>query len=409
MTESSGINTPFGWRDALARERGPVRVATSLGATVLAVVFGMLFVDTTPLLPLAMLSPLAGIILIWLSVAAAREAGDPHDALARWAISVVHPGFVLACGCAAAVAEKVPESVPGAAWTAGTGIVIFALASAHAARARETGAAPALRRITVLGLVLAASGPILRGISGWTDELTLRASWFGVDLRVADAALGLLAATTLVCAAHVAGRFPRGPWPWALILALAWGWTLGWVHNSAFGLLVPAVMLVAPVLLTPVFAPRPRAGEHPERGPVGAAAVCLALACAGAIAMPGSLPPTEASPELFEHNLRWAMVAGTALLVRDLAVWVLLTRAFPHERWTGALWLVWLAASWTVLGGVVHAAGVPAALAMFAGPPWPAMIDGALDTNDLPRAAGAASAGAAIVLFAIALRARRGN
>ena len=48
MTESSGINTPFGWRDALARERGPVRVATSLGATVLAVVFGMLFVDTTP-------------------------------------------------------------------------------------------------------------------------------------------------------------------------------------------------------------------------------------------------------------------------------------------------------------------------------------------------------------------------
>ena len=107
--------------------------------------------------------------------------------------------------------------------------------------------------------------------------------------------------------------------------------------------------------------------------------------------------------------LRWAMVAGTALLVRDLVVWVLLTRAAPHERWTGALWLVWLAASWTVLGGIVHAAGVPAALAMFAGPPWEAMVDGALGLNDLPRAAGAASAGAVLAFVVLAFPTRMGN
>ena len=386
-----------------------MRIATSLGAAGLAVVFGLLFVDSNPLLPLATLSPLAGIVLIWLSVAAAREPADPHDALARWALSVVHPAFILACGCAAAAATDVPDTIADAAWTAATGIVIFTLASAHATRARGTGAAPALRRVTVLGLVVAASGPITRGLPTWTESPTPHASWFGIDLAVADAALGLLAATTLVCAAHVTGRFPRGPWPWAVVLALVWTWTLGWVHDTAFGLVVPAVVLVAPVLLTPLFAPRPRAGEHPERGPVGAAATCLALACGGAIAVPGSLPPTEASPELVERTLRWAMVAGTALLVRDLVVWALLTRAAPHERWTGALWLVWLAASWSVLGGLVHAAGVPAALAMFAGPPWEAMVDGALGLNDLPRAAGAASAGALLVLAVLALVTRMGN
>ena len=288
-------------------------------------------------------------------------------------------------------------------------IVILTLASDHAARARGTGAAPALRRITVLGLIVAASGPITRGLPAWTDEPSLHASWFGIDLAVADAALGLLAATTLVCAVHFTGRFPRGPWPWAVVLAFIWAWTLGWVHDTAFGLVVPVLTLVAPVLLTPLFALRPRAGEHPERGPVSAAAICLALACAGAIAVPGSVPPTQASPELVEHTLRWAIIAGTALLVRDLVIWALLTRAAPHERWTGALWLVWLAASWTVLGGVVHAAGVPIALAMFAGPPWQAMVDGVLGPNDLPRAAGAASAGAVLVLVVLALRTRMGN
>ena len=41
MTESSESNPSFGWRDALARERAPVRIATSLGAVGLAVVFGL--------------------------------------------------------------------------------------------------------------------------------------------------------------------------------------------------------------------------------------------------------------------------------------------------------------------------------------------------------------------------------
>lgn len=278
--------------------------------------------------------------------------------------------------------------------------MIFALASVRATRARGTGAVPALRRITVLGLVVAASGPFIRGLPEWLDDPTPTTTWFGIKLVIATAALGLLAATSLVCAAHVTGRFPRGPWPWATILVFVWTWTLGWVDDTVFGLVVPALALVAPVLLTPLFAPRPRAGESPEHGPVGAAAICLALACAGAIAAPGALPPTEASPELVEHTLRWAMVTGTGLLVRDLVIWTLPARAAPHERWTGALWLVWLATSWTVLGELVHATGVPAPLTMFAGPPWQAMSDGALKLEELPRAAGA---GALLALAALAL------
>ena len=233
MTDPSASNAPFGWRDALARERGPVRIATSLGAVGLAVVFGLLFVDSDPLLPLATLSPLAGIILIWLSVAAARESADPHDALARWALSVVHPAFILACGCAAAAAATrpgQPSPTPPGPRQRGSS---YSRSRAPTPPGRA-GRAP--RRRFAGSRSLASPWPradrsraaCRRGPT--TRRCTRAGSESSSPSRTPRSDCSRRPRSYPPRTSRGASR--EDPGPGASILALMWTWTLGWIHNT---------------------------------------------------------------------------------------------------------------------------------------------------------------------------------
>ena len=403
-----------GWKDALARERAPVRMATTAGTLGVVWAFGALFLDAGGWRAVAALAGPAAAVATWLAVASAREAGPRAEALLRYLIGIVHPFAVLAIAVAASMGTGGARGLPDLVWTAAVTLSVYALASWHRERRGAGEAPPALRRVTALGLVLLVLGQVLLHPpetlrAEWTSDLR----WWGLAIGIERSAAGLALAVGAVSAlsavrARAAGAVPAG---WLGVLGVLWAWTAGWLGTNVTGLVLPAFALSAAVLLSPLLAPRPAPGEPVEAGTVAAGTYALAAAWLAAIAAPGTIPEALGAPAASVTTLRYGLAALLAYQVRDLIVWGVLVRLAPRERWTGALWVVWIAVSWLIGAEGLRALGAGWAVASLVGVPWGALgeaADGAGEMVATMAGASLLSAAAAAGTFAcLALRGRR--
>ena len=402
-----------GWKDALARQRAPVRVATTAGALAATWTFGALFLDAGGWSAVAALAGPAAAVAIWLSVASARDPGPHTEALLRYLVSIAHPLAVLAIAIGASMGTGGGRGLPDLVWTMAVTLAVNALASWHRERRGPDEAPPALRRVTLLGVALLVLGHALLHMPDllpdtWAGDLR----WWGLEIGVARStvllalAIGALSATSIM-RARAARAVPIG---WLGALGVLWAWTAGWTGATVTGLLLPALALSAAVLLSPLLAPRLAPGEPLEAGTVAAGTYALAAAWAAAIAAPGSVPEMVGAPASSVTTLRYGLATLLAYQVRDLIVWSLMVRLAPRERWTGALWVVWMVVSWVIGGEGLRAIGAGWAIASIVGIPWGALEEATGPNGMLATMAAASLFSAAVAAGActwLALKDRR--
>ncbi len=382
-----------GWKAALARERSPVRLATTAGAVGAAWAFGALFLDTGGWSAVAALAPPAAAVAAWFAVASARDRAAGGEALACYLISIAHPLGVLVLAVGASIATGGGRGPADLVWTIAATLAVHALARRHCERRRHGQAPPALRRVTALGMALLVAGHVLLHmpdlLSGqWSDALR----WWTFGIGIEGSAVVLALAIAGLAAVRVlrAGAPDPVPLEWLAALGVFWAWMAGWTGATATGLVLPALGISGTVLLSPLFAPRPAPGERLETGAVAVGLYALAAAWLAAVAAPGNIPEALGAPASGTAVLRWALLALLAYQVRDLIVWGVMTRLAPGERWTGALWAIWMAVSWVIAGEGLRAIGAGWLAAAFVGVPWGALGD-ADGTIGMPAAIAAAS------------------
>lgn len=382
-----------GWKDALARERAPVRLATTAGAVAAAWAFGALFLDAGGWRAVAALAAPAAAIAVWLSVAGAREPAPPREALLRCLLAVVHPLSVLAIALGAAIAAGTGRGAGDLIWSVAVILAVHALARRHRARLEPCETAPGLRRVTALGIALLALGHVLLHLPHLLSNLWDGAPlWWGMDTGLDGSALALAIAVAAVSGASLSASARPGTVPiaWLCSLAALWTWTAGWTAATATGLVLPALALSAAVLLSPLLAPRPAPGERLETGSVAFGLYALAAAWAAALVAPGSIPEAIGAPASGEAALRYGLLALFAYQARDLILWGVMTRLAPGEHWTAALWIVWMAVSWVIGPEGLRALGGGWVAASLVGLPWGALGE-ADGTGRMPATIAAAA------------------
>lgn len=369
---------PLEWKSALAREQAPVRVATSVGALVVAWIFGALFLDGGGLSAVSALAGPAAIAATWLAVGSARDNGPRNQTLLLFLIGIVHPFAVFIIAIGASMASGGSRTLADLCWMATVSLSIYTLAKWHYERNTANERQPTLRRITGLGIVLLMLGQILLHMPELLrDELSIEHSWLGLGIGIADSAIILTIAIATLCAisSMTAKSGPSLPLRWLGILAILWVWATGWTATIGTGLVLPALAVSAAVMLSPLFAPRLSSGEPVEYGTVAFGVYVLAAAWLAAIANPGNIPETVGAPASSVAIVRYGLIALFAYQLRDLIVWGIIVRLAPREHWTGALWIIWFAVSWVIGGEGLRTLGVGWAGASFLGVPWGLFIE----------------------------------
>ena len=366
------------WKSALTRERAPVRVATSVGALIVTWIFGALFLDGGGFSAVSALAGPAAIAASWLAVASARDNGARSETLLLFLIGIIHPFAVFVIAIVASMASGGSRTLADLCWMAAVSLSIYTLAKWHHERSASNERQPTLRRITGLGIVLLVLGQILLHVPEWLHEESFtERGWLGLGVGIADSAVILAIAIATLCAVSsmMAKSSASLPLRWLGILATLWIWTAGWTGTIGTGLVLPALAVSAPVLLSPLFAPRLSPGEPVEMGTVAFGVYVLAVAWLAAIASPGNIPEAVGAPASSVTIVRYGLVALFAYQIRDLIVWGIIVRLAPREHWTGALWIIWFAVSWVIGGEGLRALGVGWAGASFLGVPWGFFIE----------------------------------